>query len=218
MKKILLTGLSLFLLNTVAQGAFLRVETITPFSTIEPPEIVKLKSLGKIQLAPEVLIQEGDILTGELIHIKHAKRLKRDATFKYKINYVKPVDGKYFEVTEHNVGKYVYEIKIDKRKLVTNAALKVGEQFAGGVAVGYRAIEGAIENRKEGLSGAAMGAVGNVYDNSMLGYSKKGVEIEKKKGDKFYLVLKPEKGEKKHTQIEPQSDPFIEAAITGLQR
>ena len=218
MKKIILTVMCLPIMSISAQGAFLSVETVTTFSTAEPPETVKLKSLGELQLTPDVLIHNGDILTGELTHIKHAKRLKRDATFKYKINSVKPVSGKSFELTEHNEGKYIYEIKIDKRKLVTNAALKVGEQFASGITVSYRAIEGAVENRKDGLSGVALGAVENVYDNSLLSYTKKGIEIEKKAGDRFYLSLKPEKMAKKHAQIESQTDPFVEAAINGLQR
>lgn len=218
MKKIILAAMCLPIINISAQGAFLRVETVTPFSTTEPPATVKLKSLGELQLTQEVTIKDGDILTGELTHIKHAKRLKRDATFKYKINSVQPVEGKSYPITEHNEGKYLYEIKIDKRKLVTNTALKVGEQFASGITVSYRAIEGAVENRKEGLSGAALGAVENVYDNSLLGYTKKGVEIEKKAGDKFYLSLKPEKTDKTRTQIEVHNDAFINAAQNGLDR
>ena len=93
-----------------------------------------------------------------------------------------------------------------------------GEQFASGITVSYRAIEGAVENRKDGLSGVALGAVENVYDNSLLSYMKKGIEIEKKAGDKFYLSLKTEKTDKKRTQIEAQSDPFIEVAKSGLNR
>ena len=213
MKKVLLTGLSLFLLNLGAHGAFLSVETMTPFSTDAPPEIVKLKSLGEIQLAPEVLIQEGDILTGELTHVKHAKRLKRNATFKYKINSVKPVDGESFDLSEYNEGKYVSEIKINKGKLATNAALKAGELFVSGISVSYRAVEGAIKNRKEGISGVATGAVENVYDNSVLSYIKKGTEIEKKQGDKFYLSLKPQKNNEKHNQIEPQTDRGTETDL-----
>jgi len=218
MKKIILTILCLPILSLTAHGAFLHVETITPFSTEEPPEMVKLKALGELQLTQDILIQNGDILVGELTNVKHPRRLKRNATFKYKINYIKPVTGKSYEVTEHNVGKYLYEIKIDKRKMITNTALKVGEQFASGITVSYRAIEGAVENRSEGVSGAARGAVENVYDNSIFSYIKKGIEIQKKAGDKFYLSLKPEKQPKTHAQIESQNDAFIEAAQSGLDR
>lgn len=218
MKKIILTALCLPILCATAYGAFLHVETITPFATPDPPEMVRLKSLSELQLSQDILIQNGDILTGELINIKKPRRLKRNATFKYRINYIKTSDGKNIEVTEYNVGRYASVANVNKRKVATSTALKVGELFASGITVSYRAIEGAVESRGEGASGVALGAVENVYDNSIFGYIKKGVEIQKKAGDKFYLYIKPQKVPKQRTQIEEQNDAFINAAQDSLNR
>lgn len=215
MKKFILTALCMPILSLTAQGAYLHVETVTPFSTPMPPQTVKLKSLGEMRLTQEVFIDYGDILVGEITDIKSPKRLKRNATFKFRIYYVEAFNGKTMSLSEHNIGKYTNEFKVNKRKLATSAALKVGEMFASGISIGYRAVEGAVENHEDGV---VKGAVENVYDNSLFSYIKKGVEVEKKTGDKFYLSLKPEKMPKQRTKIEHHNDAFIDAAQSVLDR
>lgn len=192
MKKSIITLLCATLIAPAANAAFLQVETITPFSTDNPPESVELKSLGEVQLTKDVKIEKEDIIYGNLTDIKAPKRLKRDATFSIDIKSVQKADGKCLKPETNTVASYISALKIDKKKFAKNAVLTVGNHFATGISAGYHAIEGAVDNRSDGVKGMAKGAVTDVYDNSPLGYTKKGKELSLQSGEKFFLKVRSE--------------------------
>lgn len=187
MKKFLISIAVLFI-GTSAFAKTVKVEAITPFSTINPPEQIELKAIDEIQLTKDIKVEEGDILTGHLTEIKDPKRLKRDATFKYEIKTVTNALGRTRYVNENNIGKYVAPFKLDKKEIAKSAALTVGDHFVGGLSLGYYALEGAIGEEAKGHR--IHSAVENVYENSILSYASKGDEIEIKTGDIFGLKLK----------------------------
>lgn len=187
MKKLLILG-ALLIIGTSAFAKTVKVEAITSFSTIDPPERIELKAIDEIQLTKDIKIEEGDILTGTLTDIKDPKRLKRDATFKYEIKTVTNALGRTKHVNENNIGKYVPPFKLDKKEIAKSAALTVGDHFVSGLSLGYHAIEGAVGEEAKGHR--IHSAVENVYENSVLSYASKGDEIEIKTGDIFGLKLK----------------------------
>lgn len=187
MKKLLILC-SVLMLGTAAFAETLKVEALTPFTTENPPSKIQVKSLGAIQLTPDIKINEGDILTGKLTDIKDPKRLKRDATFKYEIKTITDENGCTVKVKGNNVAKYVPPFKLDKKEVAKDAALSVGNHFVEGLSMGYRAVEGAVRS-ENGAGNRISSAVENVYDHSVLSYASKGEEIVINAGDVFGLKI-----------------------------
>lgn len=191
MKKLCLV-LTAMIIGTAALAGTLKVEALTPFTTVNPPSKIELKSVGEIQLTSKVKINEGDILTGTLVEIKDPKRLKRNATFKYEIQTITNAQGKTITIKENNIGKYVPPFKLDKKEVAKDAVLTVGDHFVEGLSMGYHAIEGAVKS-ESGAGNRISSAVENVYDHSILSYASKGEEIVVNTGDIFGLKLNSEK-------------------------
>lgn len=187
MKKLLIGSVA-FILGSSALAETLKVEAITPFSTNNPPQTIQVRSIGKIQLTPDVKINEGDILSGCLIDIKDPKRLKRNATFKIQIYLITDAAGNSLSLNKNNIAKYVPPFKLDKVETAKSAALAVGNHFVEGLSLGYRAVEGAVKS-ENGAGNRISSAVENVYDHSVLSYASKGEEVVINPGDVFGLKI-----------------------------
>ena len=165
----------------------LKVESLSNFSTQNPPEYISLKAMSNVTLDENIIIPEGSIVKARLTDVKKPKRLKRNATFS-----VIPVSytdekGNEIEITEEYIGKFSPKFEIDKADLAKNAALTVGDYFVKGVSLGYHAVEGAVKNEEGNrLKSSAV----SVYDNSPFSYIKKGNELEIKEHDLFSLRFK----------------------------
>lgn len=188
MRKILLALLITIVLNGAALAETLKVEALTSFNTVNPPSSIQVRSIGEIQLTSKIKINEGDIITGSLTDIKDPKRLKRDASFKFKIKSVTHANGQTVKVKENNIAKYVPPFKLDKKEVAKDAALAVGNHFVEGLSMGYHAVEGAIKS-EEGGGKRITSAAKNVYENSVLSYASKGDEIEIQSGEIFGLKI-----------------------------
>ena len=57
MKKLLILG-SMLIIGTSAFAKTIKVEAITPFSTIDPPDRIELKAIDEIQLTPDIKVEE----------------------------------------------------------------------------------------------------------------------------------------------------------------
>ncbi len=203
MKKTILSILAMLLLGGTAFAQTLKVEAITPFNTTNPPSTIQVRSIGEMQITSKIKINEGDIITGSLTDIKDPKRLKRDATFKFKIKTVTNTHGQTVKVKGNNIAKYVPPFKLDKKEVAKNAALAVGNHFVEGLSMGYHAVEGAIKS-EEGGSKRISSAAKNAYDHSVLSYASKGEEVEINPGDIFGLKFHSEDEiEEQETQNAP---------------
>ena len=148
----------------------MKVMALKDFSTDKPSEI-KVQVLQTMKLDEGVVIEQGSVVTGVMIDVIPAKRLKRDATFSFMpTGYVTPKREQY-SINRKYVGKFSPKIEIDKTELAKTAALSVGDFFVKGLSTGFYAVQGAIKNEKENRF---VSSVQNVYENSLLSYIEKG--------------------------------------------
>ena len=148
----------------------MKVMALKDFSTDKPSEI-KVQVLQTMKLDEGVVIEQGSVVTGFMIDVIPAKRLKRDATFSFMhTGYVTPKREQY-SINRKYVGKFSPKIEIDKTELAKTAALSVGDFFVKGLSTGFYAVQGAIKNEKENRF---VSSVQNVYENSLLSYIEKG--------------------------------------------
>ena len=148
----------------------MKVMALKDFSTDKPSEI-KVQVLQTMKLDEGVVIEQGSVVTGFMIDVIPAKRLKRDATFSFMpTGYVTPKREQY-SINRKYVGKFSPKIEIDKTELAKTAALSVGDFFVKGLSTGFYAVHGAIKNEKENRF---VSSVQNVYENSLLSYIEKG--------------------------------------------
>lgn len=148
----------------------MKVMALKDFSTDKPSEI-KVQVLQTMKLDEGVVIEQGSVVTGFMIDVIPAKRLKRDATFSFMpTGYITPKREQY-SINRKYVGKFSPKIEIDKTELAKTAALSVGDFFVKGLSTGFYAVQGAIKNEKENRF---VSSVQNVYENSLLSYIEKG--------------------------------------------
>ena len=188
MKRILLTSIAMFI-GACAFAQTIHVEAITPFNTANPPHHVQMRALEDIQITPTIKIHHGDTITASMIDIKDPKRLKRDATFKFKISSITTQVGNTILVEDNNIAKFVPEHKLDKKELAKSAALSVGNHFIEGLSYGYRAIEGAVKSEEDGFVNRTKSAGKHVYEKSMFSYASKGHEVDINSGEIFGLKI-----------------------------
>ncbi len=184
MKKLLITFIIFIFCQTCALAETIVVQALDDISTENPANSVTLKVLTNIKFDENFSLKSGDIVKGDIINVTDPQRLKRDATFSYKINSVLvshkwiPVDGDY-------VGAYT--TKLNKADIAKSAVLSVGSYFVKGLPLGYYAVEGAVKNENDKMLESS---AKNVYENSPLSYVEKGEELYIKKGELFYLKFK----------------------------
>jgi hypothetical protein len=169
------------LLPSAANADTLKVEALTPFSSINPVKTMQVK-LTEGVLYDGVNLLEGDVLSGKIVNVKGPTRLKRNAKFSFIPEYYTDENGVKHKFKDRYEGKYA--LPIDKGKMAKNAVLTVGSHFVKGISLGVNAVQGAVQN-EEGNRLKSAGK--NVYDNSLLSYVEEGKDLEIKQGDKFYL-------------------------------
>lgn len=184
MKKFLLI-LSLFL-AVPAYANLGEVKSVDDFTTINPPDTIKLEAVKNFELGKDLTIQKGYILEGN-ISVKPPRRLKRNATFTF---YPSQYTTENETVKLHQKYKAKYIKPINKRNAAKTAALTVSNKIVPGISAGYHLVEGAVTNAEGNRVKSALCAF---YENSPLSLHKKGKELEIKQGDVFYIYLTKQK-------------------------
>lgn len=170
MKKLLLTLAVILVTAGVCLAEDMKVKALCDFSTDSPSEI-RVQTLQAMQLDEGVFIDAGSVVTGMMIDVIPAKRLKRDATFSFMpTSYTTPQKVRY-KINRKYVGKFSPKIEIDKAELAKSAALSVGDFLVNGLSTGFYAIQGAVKDEK---GNRFVSSVNNVYENSFLSYVEKG--------------------------------------------
>lgn len=167
------------------------VESLSDFSTMNPPTSITIKLLEPLPLTSELTITSGAVMKGDLIDVTSPKRLKRDANFSFKPKTY--IDDK----GEHQITQDVtasYTEPIDKGNLAKNAALGVGSFFVKGLSIGYAAVEGAVKNEEDNRFKSS---ITSAYESSPFSYANKGEDLEIKKSQYFYLKFPNVKDDKK---------------------
>ena len=195
----ILTVFCLLFIQPVFAAEVLKVESLSSFSTSQPPEFISLKAMSSVMLDENVTIPEGVIVKCRITDVKAPKRLKRNATFSaIPVSYIDE-QGNEVKITEEYIGKFSPKFEIDKGEVAKSAALTVGDHFLKGVSLGYHAVEGAVKNEE---GNRFKSSAVSVYENSIFFYFSKGSELEIREHDLFSLRFKDYDGE----EDEPEDD------------
>ncbi len=188
MKKFLIL-LSAFLVMQPVMAKNVKVEALSKFSTVNPPRVWKIKVLETFTADNGIVIHNGTVIEGDIINVKSAKRLKRNATFRFvPKTYIDPQDGIAKKVKRDFEGKYSSTSNLDKKELAKTGAISAGNMLIGSfVAPTVGLVEGVVSN-KEG--NRAKSAVVGAYERTPLSYANKGQELEFKQGQVFVMSFK----------------------------
>ena len=174
-------GIMLFCSVPQVQAKTVEVQSLTTFSTANPPSTITIKIVSSIPTKKGV-IPANTVVIGELVDVKSPKRLKRDASFSFRPTYFIGSDGVNHKIRSSYKGKYT--TPIDKAQIAGKAAKSVGNLFVKGFSIGVSAVEGAIKNEEDNR---LKSSVVSAYEASPVSYVEKGQELEIKKDDIFYL-------------------------------
>lgn len=198
MKKIFILLLSLFMTFTSCQAAVqMKVVAMEEFKTETPSETIDVRVLNPYTLG-EYNIGTNAVLHCQILSITDPKRGKRNAVF-----FVKPLsytsDGVITYIKDDYYGKYSKfvlskeEIKeIPPGKVISSAAITVGNFFVKGLSTGVAFVQGFAKNEK---NNRFKSGVSNAYEKSILSYISEGHQLDIKVGDDFYLVFKTKEDE-----------------------
>lgn len=180
------------------------VESLSSFSTDNPPQSIVIKLNEPITLTNTISLKAGDVIQGDLIDVVSPKRLKRDASFSFKPNFYMEADGKTHDIPVDIVASYTEPI--DKGNLAKNAALGVGNFFVKGLSMGAAAVEGAVKNNGENRFKSS---AKSVYKASPISYVEKGEDLDIKKSQVFYLKFpNPDKVSESENETEQKGQNY----------
>ncbi len=186
MKKIIIALLSLFLFQMNVSAATIKVESMSDFTTENPPETLEVKAVTDLFLDDGVLIiLEGNILKGNIVDVSSPKRLKRDASFAFVLTEYTDNDGKTHKVEQFVKGKFT--TKFDYKSTAKSVALGIGNHFVKGISLGYHAVEGAVKNEE---GSRLKSSAASVYESTPFSYVEKGEDIVIQKNQVFILNFK----------------------------
>lgn len=158
------------------------VVSLDDFSTDNPPASISVSLSEPLELKNDMILNSGCTLKGDLIDVVSPKRLKRDASFSFKLKSYTDENGKIHDVENDVVASYT--VPIDKGDLAKNAVVGVGNYFVKGLSMGVAAVEGAVKNDEDNR---LKSSVVSVYESSPLSLAQKGEDLKIKKDDTFFL-------------------------------
>ncbi len=177
----------IFTLNVEAKN--IRVETLSDFSTANPPEVIELKIKNGFTTKKGNFIPENSIIIGNVINVKEPKRLKRDATFSVAItDYMDASSGQAVKIDKKIIGKYSKLTDVTPKSVIKTGAIAAGNKIVGAyLGPSVALVKGAIKNEQGNI---VKSAAASVYDSSPLSYAKKGQNLEFNAGDIFVMNFK----------------------------
>ncbi|MBQ2983935.1 MAG: hypothetical protein IJD57_03980 [Candidatus Gastranaerophilales bacterium] len=181
----------IFLTSTVFASTKIQLEALENFSTNNPSATFSAKIANDVQL-DEINLSKDDIINCTLNKTTAPKRAKMDAKIYFNLLNYQNEQGEHAFSKEY-VGKYKSEILIEKvkntspKKVIKSTAGAIGNHYVPGVSQAISFVDGVVTNEEENR--LKSGFV-QVYKDSPLSYVEKGEEVEIKKGDIFYLLVK----------------------------
>lgn len=188
MKNLLLTICALLIITPV-MAKDIKVEALADFSTTNPPKTWQVKTLESFVADNGITIHQNTIITGKIEKVTSAKRLKRNASFRFvPKTYLDPQVGYSQNVKRYFEGKYSSRSELDAKTLAKKGAVSAGNMLIGSfVAPTVGLVEGAIKNER---GNRAKSAVISAYESTPLSYANKGKELEFKQGQIFIMNFK----------------------------
>lgn len=166
-----------------------KVQSMSDFTTANPPETWKLKVVEDVKTKSEYVIPAGSIIEGKVVDVTDPKRLKRDATFTFVPVSLYDAGKKQTFAIEQNVkGKYSSLSGVSVGSVAKQGAVYVGNKLADGLfGPGIAIVEGAVKNEH---GNRAKSAAVSLYESTPLSYANKGKEMEIKKDQIFIMSFK----------------------------
>lgn len=188
MKKFLLTIATLLIISPV-MAKDVKVEALADFSTTNPPKTWQVKIIEGFVADNGIVVSPNTIITGKIEKVTSAKRLKRNASFRFvPKTYLDPQVGYNQTVRRYFEGKYSSRTELDAKTLAKKGAVSAGNILIGSfVAPTVGLVEGAIKNER---GNRAKSAAISAYESTPLSYANKGKELEFKQGQIFIMNFK----------------------------
>ena len=121
MKKFLLT-MGALLIITPVMAKDIKVEALADFSTTNPPKTWQVKTLESFVADNGITVHQNTIITGKIEKVTAAKRLKRNASFRFvPKTYLDPQVGYSQNVKRYFEGKYSSRSELDVKLLQRKA-------------------------------------------------------------------------------------------------
>lgn len=196
MKKIILLFLIIFFIKNCAYSwDTIHVRALSDFTSVNPSNTFQTQVIEEGKVFETTLFKD-DILNLKLKEIKAPTRGKNDAKIYFNVlNYQNNFEP--HEFFEPLVAKYSKtainkeEIKkMPKKGLIKKGAGAIGDYFFKGVSYGISFADGVATNEE---GNRLKSGVKQLYDDSFLSLIEYGKDIEIKKGDEFYFIIKKEK-------------------------
>lgn len=179
------------------------VETIHPFTTMNPTQEISLKAVKEITFINDIKIENGSIVKAKVTEVISAKRLKQDAYFtiqilEYTIPSEKDKSVKIEDAIYATVKPYVPlttdSVLISAGSMAAGQLVKFGSQ-------GFSLIKGVV-TAQEGHNRLVSG-VEQVYKDSPLAYVEKGEEMNLNIGDLLQLIFVKDIVKEEVKQVNP---------------
>ena len=204
MKKIFLIILLLNIVFTVrVEAKNIRVETMSDFSTANPPDVLELKIKNGFTTKSGKVVSENSVVIGKVVNVKDPKRLKRNASFSFEITgYKDSVTGCTLNVDKKIVGKYSSLTDVTPKGVIKTGAIAAGNKIVGAyLGPSVALVEGAVKNEQGNV---VKSAVTSVYESTPLSYVEKGHELEFKTGDVFVMNFKVKEDKNENSDFEQE--------------
>lgn len=171
---------AIFVINS-AEAKTYKVQAIDAFDTSNPSETFRFHNVNNVILKNGDVIPEYSTVYSSIFKVKPQKRFKRNASFVIKVDKIVTPLGNTIELSDVYAR---YTTKFDAIDTTKSAALSVGNHFVKGISVGYKTVEGIVEN-KEG-NRVKSGAMA-LYNATPISYVEKGQAIVIQEKQEFLL-------------------------------
>lgn len=191
MKKTIILAFLLMMTYSLPANAAqkVKVSALTPFSSLNPSEKMKVITLEKAEFNNGIIFENGTVIYGDIIEVKQPKRAKRNASFKFKpTSYL--YNGEIRTVNDPNfIAKYAEYKELNKAELATSAAATAGGLIfhIPLLSEGVSLVKGMWKNQEDNR---LKSGVVQVYKDSPLSYVEEGKDVVIEENTMFILKFK----------------------------
>ena len=189
MRKIFIIFILLFFSIASAQAKNVKVQAVSDFSTLNPPETWELTIVDGFTMKDGTEIYSGSRIKGKIEGVTDPKRLKRNANFNFiPYEYYDSLSKRTYDIKQNYSGKYSSLTDVTAGAVIEQGAVIAGSHFISGfIGPGVALVKGAVKNEE---GNRAKSAAVSVYESTPVSYINKGKELNIKKGQIFVMSFK----------------------------
>lgn len=186
-RKILIVAFFILFLPLGVFAKTIKVLSLDEFSTEYPSSTYSVQTIQQEVLQDGTVIEEGTVISGHVLSVQNAKRLKRDGYFEF-IPTTFMYRGEYINnIPSGIVARVVDYEPLEPQEFVLSVAKKAAGFAVKGATQGISFVEGVVKaDEGERLKSGIV----KVYKDSPLSYIEAGSELYVKRGDVLVLQFK----------------------------